>query len=158
MLVAIHDFIYVLSSGALQGFPKHQRSHFTPVIPARGLPRQENCYNLKASLGYLVRPCLNQPKRTTKTIIVFNRCFMIWHPIYATKLVFLSQPQSCKHPLQRSSPKDRLRTSSHTSLKGSPDNSVLGLCRCKCERRAQGYFSWDAKKMGQETSRRKTIG
>lgn len=105
MLVAIHNFIYALSSGAPRGFSNRQRSHFTPVIPARGLTRQENCYNLKVSLGYVVRPCLNQPKGTTKTIIIFNRCFMIWHPIYATKLVFLSPEQSrdilCKGQAQR---------------------------------------------------------
>lgn len=145
MLIAIWDFIYVLNSEALQGFSKCQRSHFTPVIPTWGLLRQENCHNLKASLGYIVRPCLNKPKRTTENNHRFQLVFYDLTSVYAKKQFFLSGGGGVgqSNPMTffaNVKPRELAETSSCTSLNGSSDNFVPEHGECKWERWTQGYF------------------
>lgn len=121
----------------------------TSIFPAWGVLRQEDCCDLKASLGYTVRLFLSTNQKEEEENnhhfkLVFHVGLRLSH-----ETVFPSQPQIFPgHSLHMSSLLEkRLRTSSHTSLNSSSDNLVLELRGCKCARRTQGYFSWDAKKM-----------
>lgn len=125
----------------------------TCIFPAWGVLRQEDCCDLKASLGYIVRLFLstNQKEEQQQNNHHFKLVFHVGLQFVSWNVFPFSTPNiprtffilcTCQ-----AFSENGLRTSSRTSLNGSSDNLVLELGGCKCERHTQGYFSWDAKKM-----------
>jgi hypothetical protein len=73
---------------------ENQEWWYMPVISTLGRKRQED-HKFKASLGYVVEPCLKKPNQTKPSQIFFSIFLLLF--ICAYKAWFISPP--CPHPL-----------------------------------------------------------